>query len=76
VGLRGPDKFQNVAWHATPEGTVRIDGCLAAVDCDIRDIHEAGDHLVVIGQVFDLATRDDGAPLLYFRSSFPRGLAA
>ncbi|MFI2188318.1 flavin reductase family protein [Streptomyces sioyaensis] len=76
LGSRGPDKFQTIPWIATAHGTVRIDGALAAIDCRIHDIYEAGDHLVVIGKVLDLATRQDGDPLLFFRSAFAKGLAA
>ncbi|KUM95459.1 monooxygenase [Streptomyces yokosukanensis] len=76
LGRPGQNKFQSIPWRPTTHGTVRIDGSLAALDCRIRDVHEAGDHLVVIGEVLDLATRDDGVPLLFFRSSFAKGLAA
>lgn len=76
LGRHSQNKFQSISWHPTAHGTVRIDGSLAALDCRIRDIHEAGDHLVVIGEVLDLATREDGAPLLFFRSAFAKGLAA
>jgi len=72
LGRRGADKFAGVSWQASAFGTVRIDGALATIDCRIESIRSAGDHVVVIGEVADLAVREDGEPLLYFRSSYGR----
>lgn len=73
LGRKSHEKFQNVPWYATEHGTVHIDGALAFIDCSIHAIHEAGDHLVVIGEVLDMSARHDGAPLLYFRSTYTKG---
>ncbi|MET1073757.1 MAG: flavin reductase family protein [Umezawaea sp.] len=74
LGRPVPTKFDGVGWHATDHGTVRVDGALAAVDCRIDAVHRAGDHLVVVGEVLDLAVREDGSPLLYFRGGYTRAM--
>ncbi|MEZ5920478.1 MAG: flavin reductase family protein [Parvularculaceae bacterium] len=45
---------------------------LAGLDCRIADRIEAGDHVIIIGEVvaFDSG---DGAPLLYFASDYAKG---
>ncbi|WP_328323328.1 MULTISPECIES: flavin reductase family protein [unclassified Streptomyces] len=73
LGGRGGDKFDGVGWTVSEHGTVRIDGALATVDCALHDVQEAGDHLVVTGEVLDLAARPDGSPLLYFGSAYAAG---
>ncbi|EST36523.1 flavin reductase family protein [Streptomyces roseochromogenus] len=73
LGARGGRKFAAVPWHTSPHGTVLIDGALATVDCRLADVHEAGDHYIVTGEVADLAARENGRPLLYFRSRYATG---
>jgi 3-hydroxy-9,10-secoandrosta-1,3,5(10)-triene-9,17-dione monooxygenase reductase component len=73
LGRRAEDKFDSIRWHAGDNGSVYIKDALAAIDCRISAIHEAGDHLVVIGKVTDLHVREDGAPLLYYRGSYTKG---
>ncbi|MFI9045903.1 flavin reductase family protein [Streptomyces sp. NPDC053427] len=73
LGRSGPDKFAGIDWRASSHGTVHLDGALATVDCALEAVHEAGDHLVVTGRVTELAARDDGSPLLYFRSAYAAG---
>ena len=46
-------------------GLPLIGGALAHMDCTVRAVHEAGDHLIFIGEVVDLAVHG-GAPLLFF----------
>ncbi|MEV0184739.1 flavin reductase family protein [Streptomyces sp. NPDC050625] len=73
LGRRDPDKFDAVPWHTSEHGAVHIDGALATIDCRISTIHEAGDHVVVIGEVIDLAVRREGAPLLFYCGSYGKG---
>jgi 3-hydroxy-9,10-secoandrosta-1,3,5(10)-triene-9,17-dione monooxygenase reductase component len=73
LGRSGPDKFTGVPWNVSEHGTVRIDGALAGVECDLHAVHEAGDHYIVTGRVVGLDARADGRPLLYFRSSYAAG---
>ncbi|GHB70998.1 monooxygenase [Streptomyces viridiviolaceus] len=73
LGARGGQKFATVPWRPSPYGTVVIDGALATVDCRLAAVHEAGDHYIVTGEVVDLAARENGRPLLYFRSRFATG---
>jgi 3-hydroxy-9,10-secoandrosta-1,3,5(10)-triene-9,17-dione monooxygenase reductase component len=73
LGRPAADKVDVVPWRASRNGSVYIEGALAVIDCEIGAIHEAGDHLVVIGEVVDLAVGEDGAPLLFYRGSYSKG---
>lgn len=67
-----PDKFDGVAWSPSPSGSPLLDSALAWVDASVQDVHEGGDHYVVIGRVRDLGTspRSGDAPLLFYRGRF------
>jgi 3-hydroxy-9,10-secoandrosta-1,3,5(10)-triene-9,17-dione monooxygenase reductase component len=72
MASRGVDKFVDVKWTPSPvTGSPVLDGALAHVDCTIHEVHEAGDHDVVIGRVVDLQIDEDEAdPLLFFRGEY------
>ncbi|MFN8167836.1 MAG: flavin reductase family protein [Candidatus Nanopelagicales bacterium] len=48
-----------------------LDEALVTLDCRTVDVHRAGDHDIVVGEVLDLHdVRPDASPLLYFGSRF------
>jgi 3-hydroxy-9,10-secoandrosta-1,3,5(10)-triene-9,17-dione monooxygenase reductase component len=63
----GGDKFAHVDWQPGRHGAPIIAGAVAAIECDIELIHEAGDHEFVIGRVLSLEATEK-EPLLYYRS--------
>ncbi|WP_418956467.1 flavin reductase family protein [Streptomyces tritici] len=74
LGRPGPDKFAGLDWTAGAQGAVHVDGALATLDCAVHAVHEAGDHLVVTARVLALDAREDGTPLLYYRSDYATGV--
>ncbi|GGY59357.1 flavin reductase family protein [Streptomyces omiyaensis] len=73
LGRSGPDKFAGVPWSAGDHGTVRIDGALAFVECELHEVYEAGDHHLVTAHVVALDAGEDRGPLLYYRSRYAVG---
>jgi flavin reductase (DIM6/NTAB) family NADH-FMN oxidoreductase RutF len=66
---RGQDRFEGVAWSRGVGQIPLLDGALAQLECQRREVWEAGDHLVFLGEV--VAVRyEDGAPLLYYASGY------
>lgn len=58
-----PPPFSFVEW----EGAPRLDGCTAALGCEIHAVHEGGDHWIVVGRVRAMHLADrDVAPLVFF----------
>ena len=61
--LRGQGHGQN------SDGVPLIDHCLARFECRRVAAHDAGDHVIVVGQVQRTEMRD-GAPLTFFGGDF------
>ena len=74
LASKDPDKFAGIGWRRSPRGMPILDGAIAWIDCALHDVHVAGDHEVVIGQVHDLDLHLDvaseRAPLLFFRGGY------
>ncbi|KQV77061.1 flavin reductase [Aeromicrobium sp. Root344] len=64
------DKFAGVDWAPTDSGMPRLGGIVGWVDCVVQDVHEAGDHYLVIGRVEDLGHGDGEKPLLFHRGRY------
>jgi 3-hydroxy-9,10-secoandrosta-1,3,5(10)-triene-9,17-dione monooxygenase reductase component len=72
---KAEDKFAGVEWEpAEATGSPRIVGCTAWMDCTIEQIHEAGDHWIVIGRVeeMDVESREAVGPLLFLSGGYGR----
>ena len=62
-----PPPFSFTTW----EGGPRLDGCVAALGCQVHAIHEGGDHWIVVGQVVATYRVDDGGqPLVFFSGKY------
>lgn len=59
------DKFESVAWRRGPLGTPLVDDCLASFECSVHARHEAGDHVIFIGEVEQCSHQAGHTPLLY-----------
>ncbi|MEV8150994.1 flavin reductase [Arthrobacter sp. NPDC080073] len=70
VATRKVDKFAGIPWHPSEHGLPVIDGCVASIDCVVRDVIDAGDHHIVIGRVRSLAMENPTEPLLFFRGGY------
>ena len=65
----GADKFGGLTWHETEWGP-SFDNVLSTVMCDVRDVHEAGDHDIVVGHVRELILHREVPPLVFYRGTF------
>lgn len=66
---RGADKFAQIGWRPAPSGSPVLDGVVAWIDCEFHDIHEAGDHYIVLGLVRHLEAHG-GEPLAFVRGGY------
>ena len=64
------DKFTGVSWRPGHGGAPVIGNCLASFECSTFAVHDAGDHLVFIGQVqqFDHGRPED--PLVFYKGAY------
>ena len=65
-----PEKFDNVAWRSGPLGTPLIDGCLANFECRVHARHEAGDHVIFIGEVKHMSTDSGEHALVFYKGNY------
>jgi 3-hydroxy-9,10-secoandrosta-1,3,5(10)-triene-9,17-dione monooxygenase reductase component len=63
-----PEKWAGVAWSER-DGIPAIDGALAWIACDLRDVIAAGDHVIVTGEVRALET-SAGDPLVFHQGEY------
>ena len=59
----GGDKLAGVAHRAGATGAPILEEAIAFVECRVRQIHPAGDHSIVVGEVVEAGVQKDGEPM-------------
>jgi len=65
------EKFAAVT-HTVADGVPVLDGALAWLACDLRELLPGGDHTIGIGEVTAVGIERDGEPLLWFGGGYHR----
>ncbi|HEY1762927.1 MAG TPA: flavin reductase family protein [Acidimicrobiales bacterium] len=65
----GADKFTGVQWKSAPNGSPFLDGCLAYLEGNIREVATHGDHDIIVAEL-DFAATEPGEPLVYYRGQY------
>lgn len=63
------DKFAGITTRRGEHGMPLIDGAICTLECRVHSELSGGDHTIFVGEVLDSST-SDGAPLVYYRSSY------
>ena len=61
--------FDGVDWDVSEMNVPMLSDCLARFECSQNQIHEAGDHAIIVGEV-NTALRRDGDALLFWKGKF------
>ena len=64
-------RFEELEYRTEVTGSPVLVDALAWLDCRVRDVHEAGDHSIVVGEVVACDARA-GEPLIFFRGEYRR----
>lgn len=64
-----PDKFEVASWRPGPHGNPLIDGSAAWFDCARYQVIDAGDHIILMGQI-EAFSYTDANPLGYARGGY------
>jgi 3-hydroxy-9,10-secoandrosta-1,3,5(10)-triene-9,17-dione monooxygenase reductase component len=72
----GSDKFAGLRWSSCSSGAPILAGALTWIGCAVQEVHEAGDHFVVIGRAIELGECAPDPPLLFYRGSYAAGARA
>ena len=70
LASRRADRFESVAWSASPHGAPILDGVVGWLECVIAEVRPAGDHDLVLLDVLAHELRADREPLLFHRSGY------
>lgn len=62
------EKWEGVEWSESSE-LPRLAGALMWVACELRDLIDGGDHLILTGNVLEVDSRE-GQPLLFHRGAY------
>lgn len=68
-GSSHPERFERARWQAGLQGAPLIEGAIAHLECRLEQVHEGGDHLILVGHVERYA-RFEGAPLLFTQGHY------
>ncbi|PUE50562.1 hypothetical protein B9Z47_02060 [Limnohabitans sp. 2KL-1] len=68
-GAGHPERFALTPWHAGVCGAPLLDAAVAHLECRRATVHEAGDHLILIGHVERYALFA-GAPLVFSQGQY------
>jgi len=65
----GEDPFAGIETRTGEVGAPIMENCLCFLECRVRDIYEAGDHHIFVGEVVNAGTQEDGQPMVHVRRS-------
>lgn len=67
---KGEDRFAATPWEVGEYGTPVLKGSLSSFECESHDIHDGGDHFILVGRVLKAIFEPRRDPLLYFRGKY------
>lgn len=65
-------KFEGVAWREGELGMPLLDDCLASFECRLFAAHDAGDHVIFIGEVHHLGAGTGEQALVFYKGAYMR----
>jgi len=69
---RGRDAFDGIRHSRGTTGSPILADVASYLDCRLTAQHEAGDHVIFIGEVLDLAHDVDASPLVFHSGQYRR----
>jgi flavin reductase (DIM6/NTAB) family NADH-FMN oxidoreductase RutF len=64
------EKFAGLEFGLSMTGQPVLPGAMASIDCRLHSATLAGDHLIALGRVVDLAIHRTDVPLIFFRGGY------
>ena len=59
------ERFKDLDWGVSSTGDPVVEGAAAWVECSLREVHDAGDHTILLGRVESVGDRDVDALVFY-----------
>jgi 4-hydroxyphenylacetate 3-hydroxylase, reductase component len=70
LARQGEHRLTDIDLLETELGPPALADAHAVFECARESVHDAGDHLILVGRVLRFARRDDGAPLVFYRGRY------
>jgi len=64
------ERFEGVSWRAEATGSPVLERASAWLDCRIAQLHDAGDHTIVVGEVVGCDADGEVDPLVYLGGGY------
>ena len=64
---KGTDKFAQAAYDLSEDGVPILKENLSTIVCQVHEVLEGGDHIIVTGLVKDIARNEEKKPLLFYK---------
>jgi len=64
------DRWRGLAWEALPGGSPALPGALTVLECTVSRTVPGGDHLIFIGEVETIRSREGARPLIYHGGAY------
>jgi len=68
-GEHGLDKSEMSVGES---GCPVLSNCMANIECKMHARHEEGDHVIIIGEVVNISSNTDVAPLVFHKGRYPQ----
>ena len=66
------NRFEGIDWVTWETGAPILKNVVSAIDCRLEATHDAGDHIIMVGQVVRAEKQNDTEPLLYFQGGYKK----
>jgi len=70
LAKQGEHSLDGVALEATELGPPALMDALAVFECTSEQVHDAGDHVILVGRVVRFHRHEAGAPLVFFKGKY------
>lgn len=62
------DRFGKHSWNVSKNGVPILDGVFASMECQKKQVVDAGDHYILIGEVINIEKNNNNLePMMYFK---------
>jgi len=68
----GQNRFKNTPWKRGAHDAPLLSNALASFECRRHQLHDGGDHIILVGEVLRATFDPRRDPLLYFRGKYRR----
>ena len=70
LSARTGDRFADSVWSSTEGGAVHLDGAALWLTCQVYEVVDAGDHVIVLLSIKDVKHFPDVEPLVFHQSRY------